>query len=95
MCFKIKITTYTKCKVKLEGKFEPRINDLANQSVEECYNKFTDDINEPSKNMIGYGRKKAINSLSKETKHLSKKKEHLGKKFLTFRILNSFWDFQN
>ena len=39
-------------KVQLREKFEPLINDLANQSVEGCYNKFVDDINKRTKNMI-------------------------------------------
>ena len=50
-------------KAPLGGKFGPLINDIDNQSVEECYTKFIDDINVATKDMIGYRRNKAIDSL--------------------------------
>ena len=68
-------------KVQLGEKFEPLINDLANQSVQECHNKFVDDINETTKNMIEYRRNKAIDSLFQETKDLCEKRRAFRKKF--------------
>ena len=69
-------------KVQLGGKFEPLINDLANQSVEGCYNKFVDDINKRTKNMMWYRRNKAIDSLSQEAEDLCEKRRALRKKVL-------------
>ena len=55
-------------KARLGEKFEPMINDIDNQSFEECYTKFVDDINVTTKDMIGYRRKKAIDTLPQENK---------------------------
>ena len=40
-------------KIQLGGTFEPLINDISNQNVEDCYNKFMDGVNEVTKNVIG------------------------------------------
>ena len=47
-------------KIHLDGRFEPLINDISNQNVEDGYNKFIDGVNEITKNVIGYKRSKAI-----------------------------------
>ena len=60
-------------KALLGGKFRPLINDIDNQSVEECYTKSVDDINVTTKDMIGCRRNKAIDSLPQETKDLCEK----------------------
>ena len=69
-------------KARLGGKFEPLINDIDNQSVEECYTKFVDAINMTTKDMIRYRRNKAIDSLPQETKDLCEKRRALRKKAL-------------
>ena len=76
-------------KVKLRGKRKPLINDLADQSVAECYNKCVDDTNETSENMIGSWRNKVIDSLSQETMICVEKEKHLGKKFLIQKELTN------
>ena len=60
-------------KIHLGGTFEPLINDISNQNVEDCYNKFMDVVNEVTKNVIGYRRCKTIDALSEETKALCEK----------------------
>ena len=47
-------------KIHLGGRFEPLINDISNQNVEDGYNKFIDGVNEITKNVIGYRRSTAI-----------------------------------
>lgn len=74
-------------KVQLRGKRKPLINDLANQSVAECYNKCVDDINKTTENMTGSWRNKVVDSLSQETKICVEKEKHLGKKFLILKEL--------
>ena len=76
---KLKHAILDALKVQLGGNFELLINDLANQSVEECYNKPVDDINETTKNMIGYRRNKATDSFSQETKDLCEQRRALRK----------------
>ena len=73
-------------KVQLRGKRKPLINDLADQSVAECYNKCVDDTSE---NMIGSWRNKVIDSLSQETMICVEKEKHLGKKFLILKELTN------
>ena len=70
-------------KVQLGGKFEPLINDLDNQSVEVSYNKFVDETNAITKNMIGYRKNKAIDTLSQETKDMREKRRSLRKKVIS------------
>ena len=67
-------------KIQLGRKFEPLINDISNQNVEGCYNKFKNGVNEITKNVIGYRRSKAIDVLFEETKALCEKKRSLSKK---------------
>ena len=69
-------------KIQLGRKFEPLINDISNQNVEDCYNKFIDDVNGITKNVIGYRRSKAIDALSEETKALREKRRSLRKKVI-------------
>ena len=75
-------------KVQLGGTFVPLINDFANQSAEECYNEFVDDINEATKNMIRYtGETKQLTLFLRKQRTCVKKEEHLGKILVILKYL--------
>ena len=61
-------------KIQLGGKFESLINDVSNQNVEDCFNKFLDCVNEITENLISCRRNKAIDALSEEKKRSFRKK---------------------
>ena len=61
------------------------INDISNHDVEYCYNKFINGINEITKNMTGYRRRKAIDALPEESKALCKKRISLRKKAINYK----------
>ena len=69
-------------RIQLGRKFEPLINDISNQNVENCYHKFIDGVNEITKNVIGYRRSQAIDVLPEETKALCEKRRSLRKKVI-------------
>ena len=58
------------------------VNDASNWNVEDCCNKFIDGVNDITKNVIGYRRNKAIDSLSEETKALCEERRSLRKKVI-------------
>ena len=69
-------------RIQLGRKFEPLINDISNQNVENCYHKFIDGVNGITKNVIGYRRSQAIDVLPEETKALCEKRISLRKKVI-------------
>ena len=69
-------------KIHLGERFELLKNDISNQNVEDCYNKFIDGVNEITKNVTGYRRSKAIDTLPGKTKVLCEERRSLRKKVI-------------
>ena len=80
---KLKIKEYAEeFRIKIGGNFETLVNEVNNNSIDETYNKFIKIVNETTEEVVGFRRRKMIDTLSKDTMELCERRRKLRKVML-------------